>query len=64
MSKMRYGLQITNKVRILEEDMKTKGIKVTQLAQNILLSSRQELGERQQGFVISSDLWFQRWVLL
>ena len=37
MSKLRYGLQLTNKVRLTEEDRKTKDIKATQLAQNKVL---------------------------
>ena len=34
---MRYGLQLTNKVRLTEEDKYFKDIKATQLAQNKML---------------------------
>ena len=37
MSKVRYGLQLTHKVRTSEEDAKTKDIKAVQIAQNKLL---------------------------
>ena len=37
MLKMRYGLQLTNKVRLSEDDKKSKDIKATQIAQNKLL---------------------------
>ena len=37
MSKLRYGLQLTHKVRMTEEDTKTKDIKAVQIAQNKLL---------------------------
>ena len=37
MSKVRYGLQLTHKVRLTEEDLKTKDMKATQIAQNKLL---------------------------
>ena len=34
---MRYGLLLTHKVRLAEEDKKTKDMKATQIAQNKLL---------------------------
>ena len=37
MSKARYGLQLTHKVRLTEVDRKSKDIKATQLAQNKML---------------------------
>ena len=37
MSKARYGLQLTNMVRLTEEERETKNSKATQLAQNKLL---------------------------
>ena len=37
MSKARYGLQLTNKVRLTEEDKKNKDLKATQIAQNKML---------------------------
>jgi hypothetical protein len=37
MSKLCYGLQLTHKVRMTEEDTKTKDIKAVQIAQNKLL---------------------------
>ena len=37
MSKLRYGLQLTHKVRMTEEDTKTKDIKAVQIVQNKLL---------------------------
>ena len=36
-SKLRYGLQLTLKVRLTEDDVKTKDMKATQLAQNKVL---------------------------
>ena len=37
MSKLRYGLPLTHKVRLSEEDRKRKDIKAAQLAQNKVL---------------------------
>ena len=37
MSKMRYGIQLTHKVRLTEEDKHSKDIKATQVAQNKML---------------------------
>ena len=37
MSKVRYGLQLTHKVRLTEEDKKNKDLKATQIAQNKML---------------------------
>ena len=37
MSKLRYGLQLTQRVRLEEEERKSKNIKATQIAQNKVL---------------------------
>ena len=37
MSKMKYGIQLTHKVRMTEEDRKSNDIKATQVAQNKML---------------------------
>ena len=34
---MRYGIQLTHKVRMMEEERKSKDMKATQLAQNKML---------------------------
>ena len=54
MSKMSYGIQLRHKVRMTEEERKSKDIKATQLAQNKML--RLLDGSRIQNKIIVKDM--------
>ena len=50
MSKLRYGLQLTHKVRLDEEEKKLRNIKAAQIAQNkvIRLLDRSKIKDRRR----------------